>query len=210
VVSSVRIFDAVGVGITHTYLRHGKKDITNPYPVTLFPGDAILFRDGEMAEVTGALFGSQQSQAGSPSLMDDAARAYEIRSSSKHSIVGDSSRTDDPAYLGHIANDGAILIKGDDLSRTVYSSKSAKAANAAFEDIHDNCHIGLFALQPIPKGREIFASYGEGYWLSRGSNEIFQEAQKGDEKRGRRASVAATTTKKNTQGKRSKPPGRGF
>jgi hypothetical protein len=175
--------------------------------VTLFPGDAILFRDGEMKEVTGALFGNSPRQVGSLSLTDDAARAYEIRSSNKHSIVGDPSRTDDFAYLGHIANDGAILTKGDDLSRTVYSSESAKAANAAFQEVHEGCHIGLFALQPIPKGREIFVSYGEGYWLSRGSNEIYQESQKGDEKRGRRASVAA---RKNTQGKNSKASGRGF
>jgi hypothetical protein len=178
--------------------------------VTLFPGDAILFRDGEREEVTGAMFGILPRQVGSLSLTDDAARAYEIRSSNKHSIVGDPSRTDDSAYLGHIANDGAILTKGDDLSRTVYSSKSAKAANTAFQDVHEGCHIGLFAMQPIPKGREIFVSYGEGYWLSRGSNEIYRESQRGDEKRGRRASVAAKSTRKNAQGKNSKPSGRGF
>jgi hypothetical protein len=179
--------------------------------VTLFPGDAILFRDGELEEVTGALFGILPRQDGSSiSLTDDAARAYEIRSSSKHSIVGDPSRTDDFAYLGHIANDGAILTKGDDLSRTVYSSESAQAANVAFQDVHEGCHIGLFALQPIPKGREIFVSYGEGYWLSRGSNELYQESQKGDAKRRRRASVAATTTRKNTKGKSKKSSGRGF
>jgi hypothetical protein len=186
------------------------RDIDSGELVTLFPGDAILFREDEMAEVTGAMFGILPRQAGSLSLTDDAARAYEIRSSNKHSIVGDSSRTDDPAYLGHIANDGAILNKGDDLSRTVYSSESAKAANAVFQDIHEGCHIGLFASQPIHKGREIFVSYGEGYWLSRGSNEIYQESQKGDEKRGRRASVASMTTIKNTQGKNSKQSGRGF
>jgi hypothetical protein len=179
--------------------------------VTLFPGDAILFRDGELEEITGAMFGILPRQdETSISLTDDAARAYEIRSSSKHSIVGDPSRTDDFAYLGHVANDGAILTKGDDLSRTVYSSKSANAANAAFQDIHEGCHIGLFAMQPIRKGQEIFVSYGEGYWLSRGSNDLFQESQKGDAKRGRRVSVAATTTRENRKGKSSKPSGRGF
>lgn len=186
------------------------RDIDSGELVTLFPGDAILFRDGEMEEVTGVMLGNLPRQAGSLSLTDDAARAYEIRSSNKHSIVGDPSRTDDFAYLGHIANDGAILTKGDDKSRTVYSSESAKAANAAFQDIHEGCHFGLFALQPIPKSREIFVSYGEGYWLSRGSNEMYQESQKGDEKRGRRASVAATTTRKNSRGKGSKPSGQGF
>jgi hypothetical protein len=190
--------------------------------ITLYPGDAILLRDNEMAEVTGAIFGGQQQTrpSNSPSLTDDAARAYEIRASDKHAIVGDPCLINDTAYLGHIANDGAILTQGDDVSRTVYSRASADAANAAFQDVHEGCHFGLFATQPIPKGREIFVSYGEGYWLSRGTNEIYRESKIGDEKRQRHAAASGAATasspatktknKKNTKGKKKQPPGRGF
>jgi hypothetical protein len=176
--------------------------------VTLFPGDAILFRDGELEEVSGALFGILPRQGkGSISLTDDAARAYEIRSSSKHSIVGDPSDRG-LCLLGHIPT--MELFSPKEMTVSDRTNESAKAANAAFQDVYEGCHIGLFALQPIPKGREIFVSYGEGYWLSRGSNELYQESQKGDAKRGRRASVAATTVRKYTKGKINKSSGRGF
>jgi hypothetical protein len=181
--------------------------------ITLFPGDAILLRDAEMKEVSGVIYGKAR-EAGSLSLTDDAARAYEIRTSPNHSIVGDQSVTNDAAYLGHIANDGASLTKGDDKSRTVYSRESAEAANASFEDVHGGCHFGLFCSRPISSGDEIFVSYGEGYWLSRSTNQVYGESQRGDEQRRLRANTQTKKKKSEQKNKgkkgKSSTSGKGF
>jgi SET domain len=200
--------EAAGNGLFAT------RDIKEGELITIFPADAILFRSGELEEICGVMYGKNRTPE-SLSLTDDAARSYEIRISSIHSIVGDPSLTNDAAYLGHIANDGACLTAGDDVSRTIYSAKSAEAANAVFRDIHEGCHMGLFSSRPISSGEEIFVSYGEGYWLSRCSNEVFREAQLRDEERRRRLEMAQTKTKNSkgkSKGKKGKSPrvGRGF
>ena len=189
------------------------RDIVQGELITIFPADAILFRNAEMEEVSGVIYGIART-TGLGSLTDDAARAYEIRISSRHSIVGDPLMVDDAAYLGHIANDGDCLTNGDDKSRTRYSQKSADEANGVFRDIHQGCHLGLFSLRPISHGEEIFVSYGEGYWLSRGSNEAYVESQRGDERR-RRVSTSHTGAKMTVgKSKRKKgrlsSPGKGF
>ena len=156
------------------------RDIASGELITLYPGDAILFRADEKEEVTGVLYGDKYQN---PGLTSDDARAYETRLSPIHSIVADKDRINDTAYLAHIANDGAILTEGNDAARTVYSRVSAQAATSALQSILEGCHVGLFALRDIECGSEIFVSYGEGYWLSRGSNELFNEAERGDKKR---------------------------
>ena len=189
------------------------RDIRLGELITIFPADAILFRDAEMEEVSGVIYGNVRT-AECGSLTDDAARDYEIRISSIHSIVGDPSMTDDAAYLGHIANDGACLTEGDDKSRTRYSQQSADGANGVFKDIHQGCHMGLFSLRPISNGEEIFVSYGEGYWLSRGSNEAYREWQRGDEIRRRRNTPNTndkTSARKNKRKKENfSTSGKGF
>jgi hypothetical protein len=178
------------------------RDIASGELITLYPADAILFRNGEKEEVTGVLYGTKEH---CPSLTRDEARAYEIRISPTHSIVGDRDRTTDLAYLGHICNDGAILVDATDEARTFYSKSSVLAANAAFLDISGGCHVGLFALRDISRGSEIFVSYGEWYWLSRGSNQMFHEAKNNDENR-------STKKVKGSQTKGTKTPSapRGF
>lgn len=184
------------------------RDIRVGELITMFPADAILFRDAEMEEVSGVIYGKAQTAERS-SLTGDAARSYEIRVSALHSIVGDSSMIDDTAYLGHIANDGACLTDGDDKSRTLYSQRSADEANGVFRDLYQGCHMGLFSLRPIPSGEEIFVSYGEGYWLSRGSNDAYGEAQRGDERRRRRKMLQTNAKNQRRKGKMS-TPGKGF
>ena len=185
------------------------RDIKEGELITIFPADAILFRNGELEEICGVMYGRNRTPE-SVSLTDDASRAYEIRISSIHSIVGDPSLTNDAAYLGHIANDGACLTAGDDVSRMIYSKKSAESANAAFKDIHEGCHMGLFSSRPISSGEEIFVSYGEGYWLSRCSSAIFREAQLRDAER--QQGLEMPRTKRRSKGKKVKPRrvGKGF
>jgi hypothetical protein len=200
--------EAAGNGLFAT------RDILKGEMITLFPGDAILFRDGERMEASGVLFGNagtNHPKSGATSLTGDAARAYEIRTSATHSIVGDKTMIHDSAYLGHMANDAVSLTKGDDTSRTIYSKASAEAANAAFQDVHDGCHFGLFSSRLIQKGEEIFVSYGEGYWLSRSTNEVFRESQSGDaERRATTTKRKKVKSKKNKGSKTGTSPGNGF
>lgn len=174
------------------------RDIEPGELITLYPADAILFRGGEREEVTGVLYGTNEHK---PLLTQDEGRAYEIRLSPNHSIVGDKDNTIDLAYVGHICNDGAVLTDGSDAARTVYSKTSAQAANAATLAISDGCHVGLFALRKISCGSEIFLSYGEGYWLSRGSNELFFQAERNDKNR-------SLPTKKSGMGKKKMSKGK--
>lgn len=180
------------------------RDIMANELITLYPGDAILIRTGELDEVSGVLYGSNYQD---PSLTHDAARAYEIRISPIHSIVGNKDNISDSSYIGHIANDGAILTDGSDAARTLYSKQSAQTANAAHQFLLGGCHVGLFALCDIAEGSEIFVSYGEGYWLSRGSSEMYEEAQRGDKSRSMQQTKGNATKKKK---KRSNVIARGF
>jgi len=42
-------------------------------------------------------------------LTTDSARSYELKIEDRHSVVADPLLTDDAAYLGHLANDAAIV-----------------------------------------------------------------------------------------------------
>jgi hypothetical protein len=118
-------------------------------------------------------------------LARELARDYEIRVSGTLSLVGDPLLHEDPAYLGHMANDGAYLSSGDDAARGAYSRASADSANAAQLEI-EGCHFGTFATRPIARGDEVLISYGEGYWLSRAGLLAMELAASND---ARRASV---------------------
>jgi hypothetical protein len=132
--------------------------------LTLFPGDALLFREHDLAEITGVLYGKDAT--GDP-LTSDESREFELRVSAKHSIVGDPKLDEDKAYLAHFANDGWALRGSSSEERMEYSRKSALACNAFFQLIEPECHMGLFAIRDIKVGEEVFVSYTSGYWLSR-------------------------------------------
>lgn len=146
------------------------RPITASELITLFPGDALLFRDNDLSEITGVLYGRLRSGG---ALTSDESRAYEVRVSATHSIVGDPELDGDMAYLAHFANDKQSLQCSNKQcsaeERTEYSRESALAANAIFEIFvpESPCHLGLFATRDIAKGEEVFVSYTEGYWLSR-------------------------------------------
>ncbi|GMI30653.1 hypothetical protein TrRE_jg12824 [Triparma retinervis] len=135
--------------------------------LTLFPADALLFRDNDMSEISGVLYGNIRS--GDP-LTSDSSRAYELRVSAQHSIVGDPKLDTDRAYFAHFANDFRALLGSSDEERADYKRESGLAANAFFQifEPESPCHMGLFAIRDIAEGEEVFVSYTEGYWLSRG------------------------------------------
>lgn len=143
------------------------RDIEEGELITFFPSDALLvWEGGDRAQSDVMMFfGAHvpQSDRDAAAILDRV-QGYELFVTGAFSAVGDPSRRDDPAYLGHLANDGSICLSPDGAGN--YLRESAEAANAAPVWI-EGCHCGLQAGRRICKGDEIVFSYGEGYWLSR-------------------------------------------
>jgi hypothetical protein len=147
------------------------RDIMEGELITLYPGDALLVWNktvGDFGQEVGVMFGThvQGADRDASRVSTDEARSFELKIGPVHSIVADPLLTDDSAYLGHMANDGALLTKRDNESREIYSKTTVARHNAAFF-VMEGSHFVAVATKRISKDEEIFVSYGEGYWLSR-------------------------------------------
>jgi hypothetical protein len=156
------------------------RDITEGELITLYPGDALLVWNktvGDFGQEVGVMFGShvQGADRDASRVSTDEARSFELKIGPVHSIVADPLLTDDAAYLGHMANDGAILTKRDNASREIYSKTTVDRHNAAFF-VMEGSHFVAVATKRISKGEEILVSYGEGYWMSRSYSRPGSEA----------------------------------
>eukprot|EP00808_Paulinella_micropora_P005550 g10842.t1 len=154
------------------------RDIAFMELITLYPGDALLLwgNESESAGTMRVLLGPHvvEKSADKCFVAAPGSRDYEIRdqlAGATISVVGDPALCSDPAYLGHMCNDGGALgLDGGDFksqeARERYSRVSVESANAAQLSI-EGCHFATVAIKPISKGEEVLISYGEGYWLSR-------------------------------------------
>jgi len=139
--------------------------------ITFFPGDALLFwesgdRRGDLMITFGAHIPDSERDASH--IASERIKQYELYANPRISAVGDPSRRDDPAYLGHFCNDGSTCISPDCLE--AYRRDSAASANSEFV-VLEGCHFALRAARAIESGEEILATYGEAYWLTRGGHE---------------------------------------
>ena len=147
------------------------RDILNGELITLYPGDGLLVWNttvGDFGGEVGVMFGShvQGEDRNANRVSTDEARSFELKIGPRHSIVADPLLTSDPAYLGHMINDGAILTRRDNVARQLYSKTTVARHNAAFF-VMEGSHFVTVATKRISKDEEIFVSYGEGYWMSR-------------------------------------------
>eukprot|EP00979_Chaetoceros_neogracilis_P019206 scaffold11980_cov287-Chaetoceros_neogracile.AAC.2 len=155
------------------------RDINEGELITLYPGDALLAWNttvGDFEDGVGVMFGThvESNDLNANRVTTAEARSFELKIGPKHSIVADPLLTDDPAYIGHMANDGAILTERTNAAREIYSKATVDLYNAAFF-VMEGSHFVTVAAKPISKNEEIFVSYGEGYWMSR-SYSIEQDA----------------------------------
>lgn len=146
--------------------------------LSFFPADALLVWEGGDRERNDCLifFGAHvpKEERDAARILDERARDYELYVSPVFSAVGDPERRADPAYLGHLANDGATCASPERVEE--YRSEAAAAANAVPVWV-EGCHLALQASRPISTGEEVLYAYGEGWWLSRGGNEGAHEGQ---------------------------------
>jgi hypothetical protein len=146
---------------------YATRDIAAGELVTFFPADAMMFWEG--GDRTGDMmcfFGAHipQSERDAKHIATERVKDYELYASAQISAVGDPTRRDDPAYMGHFCNDGSTCKTPERVA--AYRSESAAAANAEAVLV-ENCHFALEATKAIREGEEVLRSYGEGYWLAR-------------------------------------------
>lgn len=149
--------------------------------LTLYPGDAIRIDD--ILAGYNHVSCCSASDDGSLCITDasllNRARTYEIEVSTPHhgapqrpadtsepslsSVLGDPDRVDDPAYLGHMLNDGAICTS--EALRPTYTSESSSARNAEPVQL-EGCHLAIVATRDVRRGEELLLTYGAAYWLA--------------------------------------------
>ena len=74
--------------------------------------------------------------------------------------VGFPDLREDPAYLGHLANDAV----GPETRDDEYERKLDGRVNAFFEPVHSGLYQCLVATRHRAKGEEVLVAYGAEYW----------------------------------------------
>lgn len=148
------------------------RDVAEGELLSFFPADALLVWEGGDRKRNDCMmsFGAHvpQEERDAARILDERVRDYELYISPVFSAVGDPARREDPAYLGHLANDGATCASPERVEE--YRSEAAASANAVPVWV-EGCHLALQASRPISAGEEVLYAYGEAWWLSRGANE---------------------------------------
>lgn len=128
--------------------------------LTCYPGDGIV--DDEEQEV---FWGDHV-----PDEMDDGGNHWDadylMYLTEEIGLIGLPQLDQDPAYLGHFANDGISKIPQtmQDVFST-YLEESTAQANAREQEILNGCHMALVATRDLAKDQEIFLCYGPEYWI---------------------------------------------
>ena len=193
------------------------EDIKEGEVITCYPGDALLcelpsteegdeedsfdFEDDENEAVDEVvLWGTHVSSGdrwdddtvfdGSES--NPPLTSYAVTMNDEYSVMGHPSLEDNPAYIGHFANDGAghlayempdspsnieaslelgLDTDGEEVgvedNIAAYVLKSFDVANAMHQPLDaDELHMVTVATRDITKGEEILVTYGPDYWIS--------------------------------------------
>lgn len=158
----------VGESVVHGRGLFSTRDLAKGELISFYPGDALIyFPEGDRSTLddVSVTFGAHvpEAERDEEHVLSDESRAYEIRISAKMSIVGDPRRCDDAAYLAHMCNDADTCASQADEAR--YERESPERSNAEFIEL-EGCLYLLAATKPIPRGSEVFVSYGAGYWCT--------------------------------------------
>ena len=144
---------------------------------TLYPGDAVHIEGLPLnpevaggaekdvwfaAESDGSLFVP-------PSELLKRGRDYEIEVDSNFwptSLLGDPTKLDDSAYLGHMLNDGATCDSNEKSAKADYSIHSSRLRNAK-QVCASGCHAAIVTTRDVAAGEELLLTYGANYWIHR-------------------------------------------
>lgn len=141
------------------------KDIDEGAVVTLYPADILLektigkgganaFMMPRVAKIRGLRHGTAQA-----TVLD--LQPYKFNLNKTLSIIGDPRLNRDPAYLGHLINDGVTRSDHTELS---YLREAMQKNNCRFHVCAENRHVAMIAMRKIWAGEELFVTYGLPYW----------------------------------------------
>lgn len=149
----------IGPSVVHGSGIFATRDVKLGELLTLYPVDAqVSFHPEE--NQTYVVPGNQKTREDVFAIHQKYGLPLWIYEGTVLQAVGFPELVDDPAYLGHMANDAV----GPETSVAEYERKNAKRANASFIPLHSMLHHGIIATQPITAGSEILVSYGVEYW----------------------------------------------
>jgi hypothetical protein len=161
-ISNVRIGESEGRG-KGIFATH---DIPDGSIITFYPADMCeiydqnsryLYYSEKMIEFT------QDCEEVGQEIFRDSVVEYSLDLDSNRKIVALKTNTSNEAFLGHIANDGAV----DFSSKKAYLTSSIRAHNCVVMKIPDQSSflVALVATRNIVAGEEIFRTYSTMYWF---------------------------------------------
>jgi len=136
--------------------------------ITLYPCDVLAYYPEEKRECVGYMFSEE--------LIDNEEiktkfnnnrkfyKDYQYAINNTYSIIGLPEINNNPAYMGHICNDGAQGHSEKD--KLIYEKISVIKSNAYYKNICD-CMVAIVAFRDIKVNEEILVTYGHGYWITR-------------------------------------------
>ena len=155
-------------GAVSGYGLFATRDIEPGELISCYPGDVLMYHPTD-----GILFGGHVPKSIREVELVDGWLDYSLAEDDDYAVVGIPDLNQDPAYLGHFANDGARLLGVDEGAADDYVAASERARNAQHVDVADGLHMVTLATRHIRRGEEIFVSYGEEYWMEYNSRHHF-------------------------------------
>ena len=154
----------VGPSKIHGQGVFASRDIVLGEVITLYPGDFVnVMYPTSVPKINNCLV------LRGDHLPEDAthppgATSYVRRCDSLYSIAGHPECTQDPAYLGHMINDGAMSHRPED--RAIYESVSCIKSNCDLINVppHQPFFVAVVAMKSIRAGEEILTHYGYEHW----------------------------------------------
>ena len=147
------------------------EDVSQGEVLTCYPGDALVEFSDEGESIQWGDHIPVQIENTHGGLNQE----YMLYASSDNwGIVALPELDEDPAYLGHFANDGASA-PTNSAELASYVIDSNEVSNAMHQDLLD-CHMVTVATRDIRRGEEIFVTYGPEYWMEQDSfcEELFE------------------------------------
>jgi hypothetical protein len=133
--------------------------------LTCYPGDAfVIIPDDSIPSEWTVLWGDHVADPEAYDIIDNNLLGYMVHAYDDYGVVGLPSLAEDPAYLGHFANDGCADVPLCEADLAPYNIESDRLANAMHDDLGES-HMVTTATRDISKGEEIFVTYGPEYWM---------------------------------------------
>jgi hypothetical protein len=139
------------------------RDLPPRTVVTAYPPHAVVWAQHGTAKGGDAcaMYSREQLSVGNqPSIHESSVYQFDI--DGHFALFGNPKLTDNPAYLGHMINDG-VRVTDHPLSKLFYVPASAIKRNCEYI-VTDLFVVLVVTTRAIKKDEELFSTYGFEYW----------------------------------------------